>query len=100
MNGGESWSSWYNQPTAAFYHVNTDNGFPYQVCAGQQESGSACVAASAGASPQTSTDIAMIPMVNKRMRPLSPVASVIGSRSVESCRTNAVPSQLAVSSQS
>jgi photosystem II stability/assembly factor-like uncharacterized protein len=43
VNGGESWSSWYNQPTAQFYHVNTDNGFPYQVCSGQQESGSVCI---------------------------------------------------------
>ncbi len=43
-NGGESWSSWYNQPTAQFYHVSTDNAFPYRVCGGQQESGSACVA--------------------------------------------------------
>jgi photosystem II stability/assembly factor-like uncharacterized protein len=43
VNGGETWSSWYNQPTAAFYHVSTDNAFPYRVCSGQQESGSACV---------------------------------------------------------
>jgi len=43
LNGGESWSSWYNQATAAFYHVSTDNAFPYRVCSGQQESGSACV---------------------------------------------------------
>ena len=44
VNGGETWSSWYNQPTAQFYHVRTDNAFPYRVCGGQQESGSACVA--------------------------------------------------------
>ena len=43
VNGGETWSSWYNQPTAQMYHVGTDNGFPYRVCSGQQESGSACV---------------------------------------------------------
>jgi len=43
LNGGESWSSWYNQPTSAFYHVSTDNAFPYRVCSGQQESGSVCV---------------------------------------------------------
>ncbi len=43
VNGGETWSSWYNQPTAQFYHVTTDNAFPYRVCGGQQESGSACV---------------------------------------------------------
>ena len=44
LNGGETWSSWYNQPTAQLYHVTTDNAFPYRVCGGQQESGSACVA--------------------------------------------------------
>jgi photosystem II stability/assembly factor-like uncharacterized protein len=44
VNGGESWSSWYNQPTAQFYHVTTDNAFPYRVCSGQQESGSVCIA--------------------------------------------------------
>jgi photosystem II stability/assembly factor-like uncharacterized protein len=43
VNGGESWSSWYNQPTAQLYHVAADNAFPYRVCSGQQESGSACV---------------------------------------------------------
>src|SRR5208337_922110 len=40
VNGGETWSSWYNQPTAQFYHVITDNQFPYWVYGAQQESGS------------------------------------------------------------
>ncbi|HLQ22188.1 MAG TPA: hypothetical protein VK132_03225 [Gemmatimonadales bacterium] len=43
VNGGRSWSSWYNQPTAQLYHVSTDNAFPYRVCGGQQESGSVCI---------------------------------------------------------
>ncbi len=43
VNGGETFSSWYNQPTAQLYHVIADNAFPYRVCSGQQESGSACV---------------------------------------------------------
>ncbi len=43
VNGGRTWSSWYNQLTAQVYHVNTDNAFPYRVCSGQQDSGSACV---------------------------------------------------------
>ena len=43
LNGGDSWSSWYNQSTAQLYHVSADNAFPYRVCSGQQESGSACV---------------------------------------------------------
>jgi hypothetical protein len=44
LNGGESWSSWFNQPTAQLYHVSVSPGFPYRVCAGQQESGSVCIA--------------------------------------------------------
>jgi photosystem II stability/assembly factor-like uncharacterized protein len=40
VNGGTTWSSWYNQPTAQFYDVTTDNRFPYWVYGGQQESGS------------------------------------------------------------
>jgi photosystem II stability/assembly factor-like uncharacterized protein len=40
VDGGQSWSSWYNQPTAQFYHVITDNQFPYWVYGAQQESGS------------------------------------------------------------
>jgi photosystem II stability/assembly factor-like uncharacterized protein len=43
VNGGRTWSSWYNQPTAQLYHVTADNAFPYRLCGGQQESGSACV---------------------------------------------------------
>ena len=42
-NRGQSWSNWYNQPTAAMYHVTADNAFPYRLCSGQQDSGSACV---------------------------------------------------------
>ena len=44
VNGGETWSSWYNQATAQFYHVSTDNAFPYNVYGGQQESGSVGIA--------------------------------------------------------
>jgi photosystem II stability/assembly factor-like uncharacterized protein len=40
VNGGNSWSSWYNQPTAQLYHVSADNAFPYRLYSGQQESGS------------------------------------------------------------
>jgi len=41
LNGGETWSSWYNQPTGQFYHVATDNRFPYWVFGAQQDSGTA-----------------------------------------------------------
>lgn len=40
-NGGDTWSSWYNQPTGQFYHVVTDDRFPYWVYGAQQDSGSA-----------------------------------------------------------
>jgi photosystem II stability/assembly factor-like uncharacterized protein len=42
-NGGASWSSWYNQPTAQLYHAAVTPTFPYRVCGGQQESGSVCI---------------------------------------------------------
>ncbi len=44
VNGGETWSSWYNQPTAQLYHVAADNAFPYRLYSGQQESGSVGIA--------------------------------------------------------
>ena len=44
VNGGRTWSSWYNQPTAQLYHVTADNAFPYRVYSGQQESGSVGIA--------------------------------------------------------
>ena len=40
VNGGATWSSWYNQSTAQLYHVSADNSFPYRLYSGQQESGS------------------------------------------------------------
>ncbi|HEV7180811.1 MAG TPA: hypothetical protein VGN11_13140 [Candidatus Baltobacteraceae bacterium] len=43
VNHGATWSSWYTEPTAQMYHVIADDRFPYWVCSGQQESGSACV---------------------------------------------------------
>jgi photosystem II stability/assembly factor-like uncharacterized protein len=42
-NGGETWSSWFNQPTAQFYHVAADNQFPYWVYGAQQDSGAAAI---------------------------------------------------------
>ena len=43
VDKGESWTSWYNQPTGQFYHVSTDNLFPYRVYGAQQDSGTAGV---------------------------------------------------------
>ena len=36
-DGGETWSTYYNQPTAQFYRVTTDNSFPYRIYSAQQD---------------------------------------------------------------
>ncbi len=40
LNGGLSWSSLYNQPTAQFYHLDTDSNQPYYVYGTQQDNSS------------------------------------------------------------
>jgi photosystem II stability/assembly factor-like uncharacterized protein len=44
VNGGATWSSWYNQPTGQFYHLAADNRFPYWIYSGQQDSGTVTIA--------------------------------------------------------
>jgi len=44
LNGGQSWSSWYNQPTGQFYRLATDDRFPYWIYSGQQDSGTVGIA--------------------------------------------------------
>ncbi|MBL0162815.1 MAG: hypothetical protein IPP82_03930 [Xanthomonadales bacterium] len=44
VNGGKTWSDWYNQPTGQFYHLATDNRFPYWIYSGQQDSGTVGIA--------------------------------------------------------
>ena len=44
VNGGGTWSSWYNQPTGQFYHLAADNQFPYWIYSGQQDSGTVGIA--------------------------------------------------------
>ena len=41
VDGAKTWSSWYNQPTSQFYHVATDDRFPYWIYGAQQDSGAA-----------------------------------------------------------
>ena len=43
LDGGRTWSSWFNQPTAQFYHVVTDDAFPYRVYGAQQDAGTAAI---------------------------------------------------------
>jgi len=44
FNGGKDWSSWYNQPTGQFYRLAVDDGFPYRIYSGQQDSGTISIA--------------------------------------------------------
>jgi photosystem II stability/assembly factor-like uncharacterized protein len=44
MDGGKSWSSIENQPTAQFYHVITDNHFPYRIYGAQQDNTTVSIA--------------------------------------------------------
>ena len=43
VDGGATWSSWYNQPTGQFYHLAADSRFPYRIYAGQQDSGTVAI---------------------------------------------------------
>ena len=44
FDGGQSWSSQHNQPTAQFYHVNTDDQFPYRIYGAQQDNSAISIA--------------------------------------------------------
>ena len=46
FNGGASWSSIFNQPTAQFYHIATDNQYPYHVYGTQQDNSSLAIPSS------------------------------------------------------
>ena len=43
QDGGKSWSTQDNQPTAQFYHVAVDDGFPYRLYGGQQDNSSVII---------------------------------------------------------
>ncbi|MGH9327724.1 MAG: WD40/YVTN/BNR-like repeat-containing protein [Terriglobia bacterium] len=40
LNAGQTWSTWYNQPTGQMYHLSTDNRFPFHIYGPQQDNGS------------------------------------------------------------
>ena len=56
FNGGDSWSSIYNQPTAEFYHVTTDNQVPYHVYGAQQDNSTISVASRSSMAGITESD--------------------------------------------
>jgi photosystem II stability/assembly factor-like uncharacterized protein len=43
FNGGKTWSTQSNMPTAQFYRINTDNQFPYRIYGGQQDNTSVVI---------------------------------------------------------
>jgi photosystem II stability/assembly factor-like uncharacterized protein len=43
LDGGETWSTQHNQPTAELYQVNVDNQFPYWLYSGQQDNSTIAV---------------------------------------------------------
>jgi len=43
LDSGRTWTDWFTQPTGQFYHVTTDQAFPYRAYAAQQDSGSVAV---------------------------------------------------------
>lgn len=44
MDGGKTWTTQQNQPTAQFYHVAVDNAFPYHIYGAQQDNSNVCIA--------------------------------------------------------
>ncbi|MDB6162775.1 MAG: hypothetical protein JWL98_207, partial [Xanthomonadaceae bacterium] len=56
VDGGATWSSWYNQPTGQLYHLATDNRFPYWIYAGQQDNGTVAIASRTDYGAITSRD--------------------------------------------
>ncbi len=57
FNGGASWSSIYNQPTAEMYHVTTDNQVPYRVYGAQQDNSTITVPSRSALAGITQSDI-------------------------------------------
>jgi photosystem II stability/assembly factor-like uncharacterized protein len=56
FNGGKSWTSLDNQPTAQFYHVITDNRFPYYIYGAQQDNSTVAIASRTNSFGITRTD--------------------------------------------
>lgn len=56
VNGGKSWSSEENQPTGQFYHVATDDRFPYRIYGAQQDRGSVAIASASRFGPISTHD--------------------------------------------
>jgi photosystem II stability/assembly factor-like uncharacterized protein len=55
-NGGDSWTTQYNQPTAQFYHVTTDNQYPYYIYGAQQDNSTVAIASASASGSIDRTD--------------------------------------------
>ncbi len=53
---GENWSTYYNQPTAQFYRVTTDDHFPYRIYGAQQDNSTVRIAHRTGSGRITESD--------------------------------------------
>ena len=87
VDGAKTWSTWYNQPTAQFYHVATDNRFPYWIYGAQQDSGAA-------ATPSR-TDYSSILLRDWRRSP--PAERTATSRPIRPIRTSSMAAASAAS---
>ncbi len=56
IDGGASWSTQDNQPTAQFYRVNTDNRYPYWVYGAQQDNTTVAIASATAEGGITTSD--------------------------------------------
>jgi photosystem II stability/assembly factor-like uncharacterized protein len=56
FNGGETWSTIYNQPTTEFYHVTTDNQTPYRIYGAQQDNSTMTIASRSSRAAITALD--------------------------------------------
>ena len=55
-NGGVTWSTQFNQPTAELYQVEVDDQYPYWLYAGQQDNGSTVCRSQPGAVSRSASD--------------------------------------------
>ena len=61
LDGGDTWSSWYNQSTEQVYHIATDNSFPYWIYATQQDAGAIATRSRGNLGAVTSIDWKPVP---------------------------------------
>src|SRR5712691_4598175 len=61
FDGGDTWSSWYNQSLEQVYHIAADNSFPYWIYATQQDAGAIATRSRGNLGAITSIDWKPVP---------------------------------------